>query len=347
MSKLKVDELYSSNGTISITGGSSLSLENSTTGIRLPTGTTAQQPTAESGSLRYNQSTKSLSLTTNSWRIPHSGGEYKPVESSVPQTENIVKNGLILLLDSGVRNSYPGYGTKWYDLSGCGNHANIQNDPFFTPSNTYFPDSDVNYGYWSMDYANDRMVVPSLEYFRWDAGITVGFWWYNGGGTGFYRGIVTNGISGDRQGSFDWRIGRENYFGGSNNGSLLNFHVETPGGEIRPNIYATPNEWHYYCGTYDNRIVRLYKDGVLWSAHNHPSPGPIEVFGGDGNGVIIGHSPGTSEYMDGRFGAVEIYTRALSDSEVQQNYDARYYRFPGSYPPDINEKVYSIGEKTV
>ena len=342
MSKLKVDEIYSSNGTITLTGGTKLSLENSRSSIRVPVGTTAQQSTPNHPAVRYNQTTKSLGLhTLYNWSRPPEGLEYKRATSLIPAHENVVTDSLVLMLDSGLRNSYPGYGSTWFDISGSGNHAQIQNSPSYNIPNNSFGSEDWNGGYWSMNYSNNRMIVPSLEYFRWDAGLTVGFWWYNGGGTGYYRGIVTNGINSDRQGSFDWRIGREDYYGGSNNGTMLNFHVETSGGEIRPNILATVGEWHYYCGTFDNRTVRLYKDGILWSAHPHPSPGPIEVFGGDGNGVIIGHSPNTSEYMDGRFGACEIYSRALTDAEVLQNYEARYYRWHRSYPPDINPRVNS------
>lgn len=38
---------------------------------------------------------------------------------------NIASNGLVLCLDAADRNSYPGSGTTWYDLSGNNNHYTI------------------------------------------------------------------------------------------------------------------------------------------------------------------------------------------------------------------------------
>ena len=40
-------------------------------------------------------------------------------------TEPIVTDGLVLRLDAGNRNSYPGSGTTWTDLSGNGNNGTL------------------------------------------------------------------------------------------------------------------------------------------------------------------------------------------------------------------------------
>ena len=39
---------------------------------------------------------------------------------------------LVLYLDAGKSQSYPGSGTTWYDLSGNGNNATLYNGPTFT-----------------------------------------------------------------------------------------------------------------------------------------------------------------------------------------------------------------------
>jgi hypothetical protein len=44
----------------------------------------------------------------------------------------IVTDGLILSLDAGDTNSYPGSGNTWYDLSGNGYHHTLYNNPTFT-----------------------------------------------------------------------------------------------------------------------------------------------------------------------------------------------------------------------
>ena len=43
----------------------------------------------------------------------------------------IVTNGLVLALDAGDRNSYPGTGTTWRDLSGNNNNGTLTNGPTF------------------------------------------------------------------------------------------------------------------------------------------------------------------------------------------------------------------------
>jgi hypothetical protein len=47
----------------------------------------------------------------------------------------IITNGLVLYLDAANRNSYPGSGTTWTDLSGNGNNSTLTNGPTFNNSN--------------------------------------------------------------------------------------------------------------------------------------------------------------------------------------------------------------------
>ena len=48
---------------------------------------------------------------------------------------NIVKDGLILDLDAAKRDSYPGTGTAWNDISGFQYNGTLTNGPTFNPSN--------------------------------------------------------------------------------------------------------------------------------------------------------------------------------------------------------------------
>jgi hypothetical protein len=47
----------------------------------------------------------------------------------------VVTNGLVLALDAADRNSYPGSGTTWTDLSGRGNNGTLTNGPTYSSSN--------------------------------------------------------------------------------------------------------------------------------------------------------------------------------------------------------------------
>ena len=48
---------------------------------------------------------------------------------------NIVKDGLVLDLDAAKKDSYPGTGTAWNDISGNRNNGTLTNGPTFNSSN--------------------------------------------------------------------------------------------------------------------------------------------------------------------------------------------------------------------
>ncbi len=39
----------------------------------------------------------------------------------------VIRDGLVMYLDAGVSNSYPGSGSTWFDLTGNGNHGTLIN----------------------------------------------------------------------------------------------------------------------------------------------------------------------------------------------------------------------------
>ena len=65
----------------------------------------------------------------------------------------IVTDGLVLCLDAADRNSYPGSGSTWYDLSGNGNNLTLTNGPTFNTN---------NHGSFSFDGANDYVSSVSI-----------------------------------------------------------------------------------------------------------------------------------------------------------------------------------------
>ena len=229
---------------------------------------------------------------------------------------NIVQSGLVLSLDAGNVRSYPGSGTTWRDLSGNNYHGTLQNSPTF--SNTVKGD-------FLFDYTNDYVSTVGMANFSYGSGITVSVWHYNGGGTGFYRGVVNNGVEGDRIGGFDLRYGREDFFGGSNNGTSLNWRITNSGDtSTAVVVHANVNEWHNYVGTYDNSTVAAYKDGSFFTSSTHSGGGQLKTVN---NSTTIGVSPGTSEYLDGRLAIIQIYNRVLTASEILQNYNMTKSRF--------------------
>ena len=204
----------------------------------------------------------------------------------------------------------------FHDLSGNNNNAVAVNGPTYN--------TDVG-GSVNFDYINDYLTTSTMENFSYTNGITVSIWHYNGGGTGLYRGVVTNGSTSDRTGGFDLRYGRENYFGGANNGTNLNWAIKnTAGTSTGIAVFANVNEWHNYVATYDNTTLRIYKDGSLFSSGAHSAGGQLKTMP---TSTTIGLSPGTSEVLDGRLAQVLIYSRALTATEVLQNFNVTRRRF--------------------
>ena len=234
---------------------------------------------------------------------------------SLSHGPSVVTQGLVLALDAADRNSYPGSGTTWTDLSGRGNNGTLNGATY----------NSANGGNISFDYSNDYVTTTGMENFSYTNGITVSVWHYNGGGVGVYRGVVNNGTVADRLGGFDLRYGREDYFGGANNGTSLNWRITNTGGTASSRtIYANVNEWHNYVGTYDNSVVRVYKDGQLFDSIIHSGGGQLKTMS---DSTTIGLSPGTSEYLDGKLAQVSIYNRALTTAEISQNFNMLRGRF--------------------
>jgi len=202
-----------------------------------------------------------------------------------------------------------------YDLSG--NHTIDMSNMVYDSTGQPIQ----NYGSTYITPVNTRTI-------DFGSGISVDIWYKNGGGTGYYRGVINNGDSAFRIGGFDIRLGREDYYGGGNNGSSLNGRITTTSEDLTysssTSVYANPNEWHNYTLTYDNYTIRWYKDGEFWGSLNHTAPGPIVVTGND---ITIGVSPGTLEYLDGQLASVKVYDLQLSAEEVQQNYNSTKGRF--------------------
>jgi hypothetical protein len=66
---------------------------------------------------------------------------------------NIVKDGLVLFLDAAKRDSYPGVGTVWNDISGFRNNGTLTNGPTF---------NSLNGGSVVFDGVDDYSTLPNI-----------------------------------------------------------------------------------------------------------------------------------------------------------------------------------------
>ena len=233
---------------------------------------------------------------------------------------NTVTNGLVLSLDAAKRDSYPGSGTVWSDISGNGNNGTLTNGPTFNSDNG---------GSIVFDGTNDYASLPTNTI---TSGSVAMFFWISGSyqnyylslfernsatGTGLSTAIPYNG----------WvQVG---YMGnsGSFNRFVINGQVYSANtGANFPYDYATfkPIFWMGAVPPFGGN------SNPNLSFHLQPSPGGYTGFNWiDFSYKAIGVSAtaGNQRYFNGGISSMQIYNRALSTSEVLQNYNAQKSRY--------------------
>ena len=180
-------------------------------------------------------------------------------------------------------------------------------------ANSLTYNSDGTFSFSGSQYCT----VSSLSNFNFGTGFTAIVWHKNIGGD--YRGIVANTYGGA---GFDLRYGREDYYGGANNGTNLNCYIRTSAGTYNSIVYADLNQYKQYAYTYNGSSLITYKNGTQWSSI--AASGNIST---TANPVVIGRNLVGAEYLTGSLPIVQIYNRALSAQEIQQNFNSIRGRF--------------------
>jgi hypothetical protein len=222
---------------------------------------------------------------------------------------NMVTDGLVLSLDAANLKSYPTTGTTWTDLSRNGNNGTLVNmgSTGFSSSNSgvlVFDGID--------DYVNSNFGVSNNNSF------TVSFWMYylSDGGT---RGIITTWDT--SWNGFAIAMANSNLRSWTNNGAA--------GGMNWVSHSTISNVWSHVTLTYDyttktqsgyiNGVFRISETLGTTITHSTLQVGR----GGQTSSSQLSNYP----YSNFRISNLFIYNRALSASEVLQNYNATKWRF--------------------
>ena len=208
-------------------------------------------------------------------------------------------SGLTLYVDAGVNLSYSGSGNQWYDLSGNNNTGTLENSPTYSPSNGGVLTFNGSNQYISFS-SPTNIPIGNSNY-------TISVWFNTNtlGGNGFV-------------GWGNWGSGNQvNAFrlGGSN---LLNYWW---GNDLAAAASISINTWYNAVARFDGTNRQIWVNNVMVgqdtpSGHNVPNANNLRI-GSTNNG----------EYFNGQISNVEIYNRALSDSEIEQIYNNLVGRF--------------------
>ena len=220
---------------------------------------------------------------------------------------NIVVDGLVLYLDAGNIKSYISGSTTWNDISRLGNNGTLINGPTFDTGNG---------GSIVFDRVNDYVEVPQLST-DWSQNLTVAVWIKNIGGD--YRGVINTGYN--TSGNWEMRFGRENFFGGVNDGTRFGCSVVTSNGIRTVNLNGELNKIGYYVMTYDGSSLKGYINGKFFTSTS-------QIGNIVNNRVIrIGQDGRNLEWWNSNIYIASVYNKTLSAQEILQNFNATKGRF--------------------
>jgi len=229
--------------------------------------------------------------------------------------------GLVLNLDAADRNSYPGSGTTWYDLSGNGNNGTLTNGPTFTSP-----------GYFSFD-GTDDFVDTSLNL---NETMTINMWYRRQKVSILGNNPIIHASAYNYPASSTWfelNIA-DPYYG--NGGTIETWAYSLLNGSrqdflISPYPASILGQWRNLCIVFSSSTGTGYLDGSnygsstpAFTAWNTASTRvPFEF----GRGRFYEFNGGSYAYTQCDIAAIQIYNRALSSVEVTQNYNAQRKRF--------------------
>ena len=215
----------------------------------------------------------------------------------------IATDGLVGCWDAAAQRSYPGSGTLWKDISGQGNDATANNSPVFV---------NQNGGYWNFAGTN--------QYFSYDL--------YSGFDNAYVQSIDVSVEVWVRIGNYSTCCGAYWAFGAA--------QFELAPQSSTTNVYVVSNPWgpvsggtnldQWYCYTVTHAVgttFKIYVDGVLNSSHTFGTNTQFTT----GTGTFGTNNPISGSYLEGDIAVVRMYNRALTASEIKQNYDSTKVRF--------------------
>jgi hypothetical protein len=220
--------------------------------------------------------------------------------------EGIVTNGLVLNLDAGFDPSYPTTGSTWYDLSGNNNSGSLINGPTFNSANS---------GSIVFDGVDDTVSVPDNAVLDFTVNLTSEVWI----NLNLYKDISIVNAKGDGGG----QITAYNYlFIGTNTSFYFRFSdgITTQNSPFITKSNLPENTWGHVVGVLDTTAIRLYLNGVeIGTATTrtiNPNPNNSSLY-----------ISGPTYSLNGKIAISRIYNRALTATEVLQNYNAQKGRF--------------------
>jgi hypothetical protein len=219
--------------------------------------------------------------------------------------ENIVTDGLVMNLDAGFVGSYPTTASTWYDLSGNAYNGALINGPTFNSANS---------GSIVFDGVDDSINYPTFTFTNQP--YTLEMWGKLPGplDTANRRTIFTFGSN---VGEFSNTSTVFTNFTLDSVLTFLNFGFSTAGSIL----LNTPFHWVFTVDS--SNLVRIYFNGTPTTSPNTQLVGYTTV----SSQYNVFGVRGSARLYNGNLYTARIYNKALSSTEVLQNYNAQKARF--------------------
>lgn len=242
---------------------------------------------------------------------------------------NIITNGLVLYLDAGNPASYSGSGNTWNDLSGYNHHGTLLNNPTF---------NSADGGEIIFDGINDYVSIPYTQ--TNVTSYTIEVWYkstdnYDSTNNGLGKSFVSN-RGAEWGGGISLDLGLQPFYGNSGSawfGAQGDEYIN----QIQSNDTNFNNgSWRQLVGVFTQEAntqvttnsFKLYANGVEIGANSSA----LQYSGQ--NSPLTGLGPTHLMYVEawntytlGSLAVVRIYSKALTSSEILQNFNEHRARF--------------------
>lgn len=229
---------------------------------------------------------------------------------------NVVTDGLVLHVDAPNIKSYSGSGNIWNDVSGNNTTGTLVNSPTYNGQSIVLNGTDQY-----VTFAN----TANLN-FLGNSNYTLQAWVYPTAqpGVNTWKGIINK-----EKDSGSGRDGYNLYLNTTTGTTTQLVSVRYASGvflgsaTITLDASISINKWSFINVTFDGTYLKMYRNGILGATNTQTAGNITNTL----NAFEIGTRNATAYCIAANIPQVSIYNRALSATEISQNFNATRSRY--------------------
>jgi len=271
-------------------------------GLKLPSGTNANQPSGVQGMIRNDTGETTGSSAS---AIEHHNGTNWQYFAATESPDVVYPTSLKMYLDASNTTSYPPpqTGATWFDLTSNANNGAISGASF----------SSLDGGYFSFDGISDFVNTGSSTTKALPMSVAM---WINPGSSFSPRGVIYSNYDGSTTNGFYIRLETSGKF-------QIDCYYKPAGTYYRTLLNQTGsalplNQWSHCVFTFDTSYVKSYLNGGPADAQvgtNSQGIGFTSSFD-----TLLAYSTAISDYFSGKISQARVYDVTLTQAEITALY---------------------------